>query len=46
MTYMSSDPSGRSMISYSISLQFQELEPVFDDEYGNESPDQILNVGY
>jgi hypothetical protein len=46
MTYMGSKPDERSMISYSISLQFQELEPVFDDEYGNESPDQILNVGY
>ena len=46
MTYMSSDVSGRSMISYNISLTFQELEPIFDDEYGNESPSQILNVGY
>lgn len=46
MTYMSEGPDGRSMISYQISLTFQELEPIFDDEYGNESPQNILNVGY
>ena len=23
------------MVSYSITLQFQELEPVFNDDYGN-----------
>lgn len=46
MTYMSSNANERSMISYSISLTFQELEPIFDDEYGNESSSQILNVGY
>lgn len=46
MTYMSSNIDERSMISYQISLTFQELEPVFDDEYGNESADNILNVGY
>lgn len=46
MTYMSSDISDRSMISYNISLSFQELEPVFDDEYKNEPPDQIQNIGY
>jgi hypothetical protein len=46
MTYMSSDIDERSMISYQISLTFQELEPVFDDDYGNEAPQNILNVGY
>lgn len=46
MTYMSSNIDERSMISYNLSLTFQELEPVFDDEYGNESPQSILNVGY
>lgn len=46
MTYMSSNINDRSMISYNISLSFQELEPVFDDEYGNEAPNQILNIGY
>lgn len=46
MTYMSSKIDERSMISYVISLSFQELEPVFDDDYGNEDPKAILNVGY
>lgn len=44
MTYMSSNINERSMISYNITLQFQELEPVFDDEYGNEGT--ITNIGY
>ena len=44
MTYMSSKIDERSMISYNITLQFQELEPVFDDEYGNETT--ITNIGY
>jgi hypothetical protein len=44
MTYMSSNIDERSMISYNITLQFQELEPVFDDEYGNETT--ITNIGY
>lgn len=33
MTYMSSSPDGRSMVSYNLSLTFQELEPIFDDDY-------------
>jgi len=44
MTYMSSNINERSMISYVISMTFQELEPVFDDEYGSETT--ITNVGY
>ena len=44
MTYMSSNINERSMISYEISLSFEELEPVFDDEYGNEST--ITSIGY
>ena len=46
MTYMSSKIDERSMISYVISLSFQELEPVFEDKYGNEDPKAIQNVGY
>ena len=46
MTYMSSNVNERSMISYNISLTFEELEPIFDDEYGDESSQNILNVGY
>lgn len=44
MTYMSSNIDERSMISYNITLQFQELEPVFDDEYNKETT--ITNIGY
>lgn len=44
MTYMSSNINERSMISYNLTLSFQELEPVFDDEYGNEQV--ITNIGY
>ena len=35
-----------SMTSYELSLQFQELVPLYDDEYGNESPDQIDSIGF
>jgi len=44
MTYMSSDIQDRSMISYVISMTFQELEPIFDDEYQKEDP--VSNIGY
>lgn len=44
MTYMSSDIQDRSMISYVISMTFQELEPIFDDEYQKENP--VSNIGY
>lgn len=46
MTYWSVNPDGRSMTSYRLTLSFSELDPVFDDEYGNESATQIKNVGY
>lgn len=46
MTYWSKNADGRSMTSYALNLQFQELEPVFDDEYGNEPAPQIKNVGF
>ena len=46
MTYMSSNVNERSMISYNISLSFQELDPVFDDEYGRESPNALTGIGY
>jgi hypothetical protein len=35
-----------SMTSYELSLQFQELVPLYDDEYGNESPDKINSIGF
>ena len=46
MTYWSDDPKKRSMTSYRLTLQFQELEPIFDDEYGNESSEDLINVGF
>jgi len=34
-TYMTYGGNEKSMTSYRLSLQFQELEPIFDDEYGD-----------
>jgi hypothetical protein len=33
MSYNDSDPGGRSMTAYELSLSFSELEPIFDDDY-------------
>jgi len=33
-----------SMVAYELQLQFQELEPLFDDEYGAEK--DITNIGF
>jgi hypothetical protein len=33
MTYGGTSDDDRSMTAYRLSLQFQELEPIFDDEY-------------
>jgi len=33
MSYNDSDPGGRSMTAYELSLNFSELEPIFDDDY-------------
>jgi hypothetical protein len=33
-TYMTYDGDEKSMTAYRLSLSFQELEPLFDDEYG------------
>ena len=35
MSYDDSDPDGRSMTAYELSLSFNELEPIFDDDYEN-----------
>jgi len=40
--YMSYDGAERSMTSYEVTLQFQELVPLFDDDYG----DQDNNIGF
>lgn len=46
MTYWSKNADGRSMTSYALSLQFQELEPVFDDEYGFVDQNKDKFIGY
>jgi hypothetical protein len=35
-----------AMVSYEISMQFQELEPVFNDDYGNSANSQDTEIGY
>ena len=53
MSYDDSDPDGRSMTAYELSLSFNELEPIFDDDYdkdfdGVDKQDALpfTNVGY
>tara|TARA_R110000868_G_scaffold189039_2_gene431891 strand:+ start:78 stop:1367 length:1290 start_codon:yes stop_codon:yes gene_type:complete len=41
-TYMTYDGPEKSMTAYRLSLTFQELEPLFDDEYGSDDD----NVGF
>jgi hypothetical protein len=41
-TYMSFNGPERSMTAYELQLTFQELEPVFDDEYGTD----YNNIGF
>jgi Tail-tube assembly protein len=40
--YMSFNGTERSMTSYELTLQFQELVPLFDDDYGNKDD----NIGF
>ena len=35
MSYDDSSPDGRSMTAYELTLSFNELEPIFDDDYEN-----------
>jgi hypothetical protein len=42
-TYMTYDGDEKSMTAYRMTLQFRELEPLFDDEYGESDYD---NVGF
>ena len=48
MSYDDSDPDGRSMTAYELSLNFQELEPIFDDDYDDKNKDALpfTNIGY
>ena len=41
-TYMTYDGPEKSMTAYRLSLTFQELEPLFDDEYGSDDN----NIGF
>ena len=40
-TYMTYAGKEKSMVAYELQLQFQELEPLFDDEYGATDFDNI-----
>jgi len=42
-SYMTYDGNDKSMVAYELSLTFQELEPVFDDDYidGDKIPTEI-----
>jgi len=48
MSYDDSDPGGRSMTAYELSLSFNELEPIFDDDYDDKNKDALpfTNIGY
>ena len=53
MSYDDSSPDGRSMTAYELSLSFNELEPIFDDDYdkdfdGVDKQDALpfTNIGY
>jgi hypothetical protein len=45
MSYDDSSPNGRSMTAYELSLSFQELEPIFDDDYDDKDA-LPTNIGY
>ncbi len=45
--YMSFDDSNNpSMVSYQLDLQFQELEPIYDDDYTAADGDKDTLIGY
>ena len=49
MSYDDSSPDGRSMTAYELSLSFNELEPIFDDDYDDGKDDakgSFTNIGY
>ena len=49
MSYDDSDPDGRSMTAYELSLSFNELEPIFDDDYDDGkdgASGTFTNIGY
>jgi hypothetical protein len=34
------------MVSYQITMQFSELEPVFNDDYTNDGKDPSPDIGF
>ncbi len=46
MSYDSSDIDERSMTAYELSLSFNELEPIFDDDYDDKDSLTFKNIGY
>jgi len=48
MSYDSGDIDERSMTAYELSLSFNELEPIFDDDYDDKNKDALpfTNIGY
>ena len=42
-TYMTYDGDEKSMTAYRLALSFQELEPIFDDEYPE---DKDASIGF
>lgn len=45
--YMSFDDSNEpSMVSYQLDLQFQEIEPIYDDDYTASDSDKDTLIGY
>ena len=47
MSYDSGDPDERSMTAYELSLSFNELEPIFDDDYDKIDPSkEFKSIGY
>ena len=45
-TYMTYDGDEKSMTAYRLSLSFQELEPLFDDEYNGIDGNKDLEIGF
>jgi hypothetical protein len=45
-TYMTYDGNEKSMTAYRLSLSFQELEPLFDDEYNEIDGNKDLEIGF
>jgi hypothetical protein len=45
-TYMTYGGKEKSMTAYRLSLQFQELEPIFDDEYFDIDKNKDTSIGF